>query len=224
MVQIVPSILSADFAHLAAEIERVERGGATMLHVDIMDGHFVPNLTIGPPVVESIRKITRSRLDVHLMIDDPDRYAPIFIQAGADQVSVHQEACVHLNRTVRMIQSEGALAGVVLNPATPVAMLDEILDVADYVLVMSVNPGFGGQQFIPRALDKVRELSRSRQERRLQFSIEIDGGITLDNLSDVVRAGCDWIVTGSSIFHTSDPAATVAEMRQIAQEATAVRV
>ena len=224
MVQIVPSILSADFAHLAAEIERVERGGATMLHVDIMDGHFVPNLTIGPPVVESIRKITRSRLDVHLMIDDPDRFAPIFIQAGADQVSVHQEACVHLNRTVRMIQSEGALAGVVLNPATPVAMLDEILDVADYVLVMSVNPGFGGQQFIPRALDKVRELSRSRQERRLQFSIEIDGGITLDNLPDVVRAGCDWIVTGSSIFHTSDPAATVAEMRQIAQEATAVRV
>lgn len=224
MVQIVPSILSADFAHLAAEIERVERGGVTMLHIDIMDGHFVPNLTIGPPVVESIRKITRSRLDVHLMIDDPDRYAPVFIQAGADQVSVHQEACVHLNRTVRMIQSEGALAGVVLNPATPVAMLDEILDVADYVLVMSVNPGFGGQQFIPRALDKVRALSHNRQERRLQFSIEIDGGITLDNLPDVVRAGCDWIVTGSSVFHTSDPAATVAEMRQIAQEATAVRV
>lgn len=224
MVQIVPSILSADFAHLAAEIERVERGGATMLHVDIMDGHFVPNLTIGPPVVESIRKATRSRLDAHLMIEDPDRYAPVFIQAGADQVSVHQEACVHLNRTVRLIQSEGALAGVVLNPATPVAMLDEILDVADYVLIMSVNPGFGGQQFIPRALDKVRELSRIRQERRLQFSIEIDGGITLDNLPDVVRAGCDWIVTGSSIFHTSDPAATVAEMRQVAQEATAVRV
>ena len=224
MVQIVPSILSADFAHLAAEIERVERGGATMLHVDIMDGHFVPNLTIGPPVVESIRKITQSRLDVHLMIDDPDRYARAFIQAGADQVSVHQEACIHLNRTVRMIQSEGALAGVVLNPATPVAMLDEILDVADYVLIMSVNPGFGGQQFIPRALDKVRELIRSRQERRLQFSIEIDGGITLDNLPDVVRAGCDWIVTGSSVFHTPDPAATVAEMRQIAQEAPAVRV
>ena len=224
MVQIVPSILSADFAHLAAEIERVERGGATMLHVDIMDGHFVPNLTIGPPVVESIRKITRSRLDVHLMIEDPDRYAPVFIQAGADQVSVHQEACVHLDRTVRMIQSEGALAGVVLNPATPVAMLDEILDVADYVLIMSVNPGFGGQQFIPRVLDKVRELNRIKQERRLLFSIEIDGGITLDNLSEVVRAGCDWIVTGSSVFHTSDPAATVAEMRQVAQEATAVRV
>jgi ribulose-phosphate 3-epimerase len=224
MVQIVPSILAADFAHLAAEIERVERGGATMLHVDVMDGHFVPNFTVGPPVVESIRKVTRSRLDVHLMIDDPDRYAPVFIEAGADQVSVHQEACLHLNRTVRLIQSEGALAGVVLNPATPVATLDEILDVADYVLIMSVNPGFGGQQFIPRVLDKVRELSRIRQERRLQFSIEIDGGITLDNLPEVVRAGCDWIVTGSSIFHTSDPAATVVEMRQVAQEATAVRV
>lgn len=224
MLQIVPSILSADFARLADQIERVERGGATMLHIDIMDGHFVPNLTVGPPVVESIRKVTRSRLDVHLMIDDPDRYAPVFIQAGADQVSVHQEACVHLDRTVRMIQGEGALAGVVLNPATPVVMLDEILDVADYVLIMSVNPGFGGQHFIPRALEKVRELDRIRRERHLQLSIEIDGGITLENLPDAVRAGCDWIVTGSSVFHTPDPEATVREMRQVAQEATAVRV
>jgi len=224
MVQIIPSILSADFAHLAAAIERVERGGATMLHVDVMDGHFVPNLTIGPPVVESIRKFTRSRLDVHLMIEDPDRYAPVFIQAGADQVSVHQEACVHLDRTIRLIRSEGALAGVVLNPATPVAMLEEILDVADYVLIMSVNPGFGGQNFIPRALEKVRELDRIRRERRLQFPIEIDGGITVENLADAVRAGCDWIVTGSSVFHSPDPAATVAEMRKLAQEATAIRV
>jgi len=224
MVQIVPSILSADFARLGEEIGRVERGGATMLHLDVMDGHFVPNLTIGPPVVESIRKITRSRLDVHMMIEDPDRYAPAFIQAGADQVSVHQEACRHLNRTLRMIQDEGALAGVVLNPATPVAVLDEVLEVADYVLIMSVNPGFGGQQFIPRALDKVRELDRKRRERRLELPIEIDGGITVDNLAEVVRAGCDWIVTGSSVFHTADPSATVSEMRQIAQEATAVRV
>jgi ribulose-phosphate 3-epimerase len=224
MVQIVPSILSADFARLGEEIGRVERGGATMLHLDVMDGHFVPNLTIGPPVVESIRKITRARLDVHLMIEDPDRYAPAFIQAGADQVSVHQEACRHLNRTLRMIQDEGALAGVVLNPATPVAVLDEVLEVADYVLIMSVNPGFGGQQFIPRALDKVRELDRKRRERRLELPIEIDGGITVDNLAEVVRAGCDWIVTGSSVFHTADPSATVSEMRQIAQEATAVRV
>jgi ribulose-phosphate 3-epimerase len=209
---------------LGEEIGRVERGGATMLHLDVMDGHFVPNLTIGPPVVESIRKITRARLDVHLMIEDPDRYAPAFIQAGADQVSVHQEACRHLNRTLRMIQDEGALAGVVLNPATPVAMLDEVLEVADYVLIMSVNQGFGGQQFIPRALDKVRELDRKRRERRLELPIEIDGGITVDNLAEVVRAGCDWIVTGSSVFHTADPSATVSEMRQIAQEATAVRV
>jgi ribulose-phosphate 3-epimerase len=224
MAQIVPSILSADFAHLAEEIERVERGGATMLHVDIMDGHFVPNLTMGPPVVESIRKATRSRLDVHLMIEDPDRYAPEFIRAGADQVSVHQEACRHLDRTLRLIQSEGALAGVVLNPATPVAALEDVLDLVDYVLIMSVNPGFGGQHFIPRALHKVRELNQMRQERRLQFPIEIDGGITLENLPDVVRAGCDWIVTGSSVFHSPDPTATVREMRQTAQDATAVRV
>jgi ribulose-phosphate 3-epimerase len=224
MVQIVPSILSADFAHLAEEIARVERGGATMLHVDVMDGHFVPNLTLGPPVFESIRKVTRSRLDVHLMIEDPDRYAPVFIQAGADQISVHQEACPHLDRTLRMIRDEGALAGVVINPATPVAMLSEVLDVADYVLIMSVNPGFGGQHFIPRVLDKVRELDRERRERHLQLPIEIDGGITLENLPEVIRAGCDWIVTGSSIFHSSDPAATVAAMRQVARDATEVRV
>ncbi len=224
MVQIVPSILSADFARLAEEIARVERGGATMLHVDVMDGHFVPNLTLGPPVVESIRKITRSRLDVHLMIEDPDRYAPIFIQAGADQISVHQEACRHLDRTLRMIHDEGALAGVVINPATPVAMLSEVLEVADYVLIMSVNPGFGGQHFIPRALDKVRELDRERRDRRLQLPIEIDGGITLENLPEVIRAGCDWVVAGTSIFHSPDPAAAIAEMQQVARDATEVRV
>jgi ribulose-phosphate 3-epimerase len=224
MVQIVPSILSADFAHLAEEIARVERGGATMLHVDVMDGHFVPNLTLGPPVVESIRKITRSRLDVHLMIEDPDRYAPVFIQAGADQISVHQEACRHLDRTLRMIHDEGALAGVVINPATPVAMLSEVLEVADYVLIMSVNPGFGGQHFIPRALDKVRELDRERRDRRLRLPIEIDGGITLENLPEVIRAGCDWVVAGTSIFHSPDAAAAVAEMRQVARDATEVRV
>jgi len=223
-VQIVPSILAADFARLGEQIARVERGGATMLHLDVMDGHFVPNLTMGPPVVESIRKITRCRLDVHLMIDDPDRYAPLFIQAGADQVLVHQEACIHLHRTLRMIQDEGAKAGVVINPATPVAMLDDILDVADYVLIMSVNPGFGGQSFIPHSLEKVRQLDRKRQERRLALPIEIDGGITLENVGDAIRAGCDWIVTGSSIFHTPDPAAAVMQMRQAAENATAVRV
>jgi ribulose-phosphate 3-epimerase len=195
-----------------------------MLHVDIMDGHFVPNLTMGPPVVESVRKATRLKLDVHLMITDPDRYAPEFIKAGADSVSVHQETCPHLDRTIRMIQAEGALAGVVINPATPVSTLEDILDAVDYVLVMSVNPGFGGQKFIPRALDKVRALARLRTERRLGFAIEIDGGINKENLTDAVRAGCEWIVTGSSVFHTPDAAATVAEMRQIAEGALAVRV
>jgi ribulose-phosphate 3-epimerase len=224
MVEIVPSILSADFANLAEEITRVERGGVSMLHLDVMDGHFVPNLTMGPPLVKSIRKVTRLKLDVHLMITDPDQYAPLFIEAGADQVSVHYEACRHLDRTLRAIQKEGALAGVVVNPGTPISLLDDVLDVADYVLIMSVNPGFGGQEFIPRALDKVSRLDQARRERRLALPIEIDGGINKQNLGDAVRAGCDWIVTGSSVFHTPDPGATVAEMRRIAADATAVPV
>lgn len=224
MIEIIPSILSADFARLGEEIGRAERGGASILHVDIMDGHFVPNLTMGPPVVESIRKVTPLKLDVHLMITDPDRYAPEFIKAGADSISVHQEVCAHLDRTIGMIQSEGALAGVVINPATPVSSLEDILHAVDYVLLMSVNPGFGGQKFIPRVLDKARKLAQMRAERRLRFRIEIDGGINRDNLADAVRAGCEWIVTGSSVFHTPDPAATVAEMRQIAEGAMAIRV
>ncbi len=195
-----------------------------MLHLDVMDGHFVPNLTIGPAVVESIRKATRLKLDLHLMITDPDRYAPVFIQAGADQVLVQQEVCPHLDRTLRTIQSEGALAGVVINPATPVGMLEDVLDVADYVLVMSVNPGFGGQKFIPNSLKKVRALARRRQEAGLSFAIEIDGGITVDNIADAVRAGCDWIVTGSSIFHATDLKAAYQEMRRAAREANLVRV
>src|SRR5919202_2396739 len=177
MPEILPSILSADFARLGDQIAKVERAGISILHVDIMDGHFVPNLTIGPPVVKSIRKITRLTLDVHLMVSDPDKYAPIFIEAGADQVLVHQEVCPHLDRTLRMIQSEGARAGVVLNPATPVAMLTDVLEVADYVLIMSVNPGFGGQRFIPNALRKVQALDAWRKELGLQLPIEIDGGI-----------------------------------------------
>jgi ribulose-phosphate 3-epimerase len=192
--------------------------------VDVMDGHFVPNLTMGPPVVASIRKVTRLTLDVHLMIDDPDKYAPIFIEAGADQASVHQEACKNLDGTLREIQRAGARAGVVINPATPVSAIEEVLGLADYVLVMSVNPGFGGQQFIPYTLDKVRRLDAIRRERRLAFSIEIDGGITRENIGEVVRAGCDWMVTGSSVFHTPDPAAAVAELRQAAMQAQAVRV
>ena len=224
MIEILPSILSADFARLGEQIESLEAVGCSMLHVDVMDGHFVPNLTIGPPVVESIRKITRMTLDCHLMITDPDQYAPIFIQAGINQVLVHQEACRHLDRTLRMIQSEGARAGVVINPATPVAMLDDVLDLADYVLIMSVNPGFGGQHFIPHALEKVRQLARRKTDRGLHLPIEIDGGVTMDNLADVVNAGVEWIVAGSSIFHTVNPAAAFEEMRDRARTAGAVRV
>jgi len=224
MAEIVPSILSADFARLADDVARVEGTGIRLLHVDVMDGHFVPNFTIGPPVVKSLRKVTKLTLDCHLMIEDPDTYAPIFIQAGIDQVSVHQEVCRHLDRTLRMIQSEGARAGVVLNPSTPVGTLSEVLEIVDYVLVMSVNPGFEAQQFIPNALNKVRELVRKRTELGLQFSIEIDGGVSLDNVGDIVRAGCDWVVAGSSIFHSADPATTVTRMQQISRDATAVHV
>ncbi|HWB82677.1 MAG TPA: ribulose-phosphate 3-epimerase [Bryobacteraceae bacterium] len=223
MIEIVPSILSADFARLADEIARVERGGASMLHLDVMDGHFVPNLTIGPPVVESIRKITRSHLDVHLMIEQPERYIPLFAQAGANSISVHYEVCAHLDGILESIRKEGAMAGVVLNPATPVAVLEDVLEVADYVLLMSVNPGFGGQQLIPYVLNKVRRLDRMRCEKKLALPIEIDGGVHPKNLAEVVRAGCDWIVTGSAIFHSPDPEATVREMREIAASATAVR-
>jgi ribulose-phosphate 3-epimerase len=224
MIHILPSILSADFARLGEEIAAVERGGATMLHVDVMDGHFVPNLTLGPPVVESIRKVTKSVLDVHLMITDPDKYAPVFVEAGADQVSVHYEAATHLDRTIRNIQSLGAKAGVVLNPATPVSMLEDILNVADYVLIMSVNPGFGGQKFIPNALKKIRRLDQMRRERGLPFRIEIDGGVRLDNVEAIVRAGCDWLVAGSSIFHSDDSASAVRDLQHAANNALAIRV
>jgi ribulose-phosphate 3-epimerase len=224
LAQIVPSILSADFARLEEDVQKVEQGGAKMLHVDIMDGHFVPNLTIGPPVVKSLRKATKLPLDTHLMITDPDKYAPLFIEAGSDQISVHYEAATHLDRTVRLIQSHGAKAGVVINPATPVGVLEDILYLADYVLVMSVNPGFEGQQFIPNALEKIRRLDRVRREQRLRFAIEIDGGVSADNVGEIVRAGCDWLVAGSAVFHSGDPAATVKEMQQIADLATSVAV
>jgi ribulose-phosphate 3-epimerase len=224
MAQIVPSILSADFARLAEDVARTERGGAKMLHVDVMDGHFVPNLTLGPPLVKCLRKVTKLVLDVHLMITDPDKFSPLFIEAGADQVSIHYEAATHLDRTIRMIQSEGAKAGVVLNPATPVSVLEDILYVADFVLIMSVNPGFEAQKFIPNALNKIRRLDRVRKEQGLGFAIEIDGGVSAENTADVVRAGCDWLVAGSAVFHSADPAATVKEMQQIADNARAIAV
>jgi ribulose-phosphate 3-epimerase len=223
MVEIVPSILSADFARLAEEIARVERGGAAILHLDVMDGHFVDNITIGPPVVESIRKSTRAHLDCHLMIENPNRYAADFVKAGANSVSVHYEACTHLDGTLENIRKAGAMAGVVLNPATPVAVLEDVLQVADYVLLMSVNPGFGGQKLIPYVLDKVRKLDRMRREKHLALPIEIDGGVHKENLAEVVRAGCDWIVTGSAVFHSQDAEATVREFREIAANATAVQ-
>ena len=224
MIEIVPSILSADFAHLADEIARVERGGARLLHLDVMDGHFVSNLTIGPPVVESVRKATRLHLDCHLMIEHPERYAESFVHAGANSVSVHYEAARHLDGCLNQIKKAGAMAGVVLNPATPVSVLEEILEVADYVLLMSVNPGFGGQKLIPYVLDKVRKLDSMRREKNLALPIEIDGGVHKDNLAEVVRAGCDWIVTGSAIFHSDDAEATVRDMREIAAGATAIQV
>jgi ribulose-phosphate 3-epimerase len=224
MTEILPSILSANFARLGHDIAAVEPSGIKMLHVDVMDGHFVPNITIGPPVVEALRKATKLILDCHLMITDPDRYAPLFIEAGADQVSIHYEATVHLDRTIRLIQSEGAKAGVVLNPATPVELLEDILPVVDYVLIMSVNPGFGGQQFIPNSLKRISKLAQMRSERGLDFKIEIDGGVSAVNTAEIVRAGCDWLVAGSAVFHSADPVAAVKEMQQIAEDATSIRV
>lgn len=224
MIEIVPSILSADFARLADEVAKVEARGAGMLHVDVMDGHFVPNLAVGTPVLQSLRKVTRSVLDVHLMITDPDKYAPVFIKAGADQITVHQEVCPHLDRTLHMIREEGARAGVAINPSTPALLLDEVLPFLDHVLVMSVNPGFGGQHFLPHTLNKVRYLEQQRHERRLSFSIEIDGGITVETAADAARAGCDWLVAGSSIFGSPDPGAAYRDMQQAAREAAMVRV
>jgi len=224
MIEIAPSILSADFARLADDIVRVERAGVTILHVDVMDGHFVPNITIGPPVVESIRKVTKLHLDVHLMIENAERFVGAFVDAGANSVSVHYEACRHLDGTLGMIRKAGALAGIVLNPATPVSVLDDVLEVADYVLLMSVNPGFGGQKLIPYVLHKAGQLDRMRRAKKLALPIEIDGGVNRQNLADVVRSGCEWIVTGSAIFHSPDPEATTREMREIAASATGVRV
>jgi len=224
IIEILPSILSADMARLAEEMESVKTGGASVLHVDVMDGHFVPNITIGPPVVKSLRQATDLLLDVHLMIEDPDQYVPEFIRAGADFVSVHQEAARHLDRSLNLIKSNGAEAGVALNPATSLDTLGVVLEIVDFVLVMTVNPGFGGQTFIPYTLQKVRQLAQIRRERGLDFRIEVDGGLTPDNVAEVVRAGADWIVAGSSVFHSSNPGQAVEQMRRLANEATLTRI
>jgi len=213
-IDIAPSILSADFSRLGEEIEAVERGGATILHVDVMDGHFVPNITVGLPVVKSIARVTKLPIDAHLMISQPGRYAEKFVAAGAKMVSVHVEADAHIHRTLAAINAAGALAGVVLNPATPVGSLEEALAVADYVLVMSVNPGFGGQSFIRTSIDKVRRLKAMIDQRKLPARIEIDGGIDSGNIAAVVDAGAEIIVAGSAIFGTSNPEVAVRELRE----------
>ncbi len=194
------------------------------MHVDIMDGHFVPNFTIGPPVVKSLRRVTDLPLDCHLMIENPDQYIADFVEAGADWISVHQEACRHLNRTLQHIKEQGVLAGVVINPATPVETLVEVLDIVDYVLVMSVNPGFGGQKFIPGAVHKIRRLSEMRASRRLQFRIEVDGGIGLDTISEVVRAGAEILVAGNAVFGKGDPKVNAQKLLKTATEATLQKV
>ncbi|CAN5216339.1 ribulose-phosphate 3-epimerase [soil metagenome] len=209
MTEIAPSILSADFTRLAEEIRAVEDGGARVLHVDVMDGHFVPNITIGLPVVKSIRKATSLIVDTHLMITEPGRYASDFVEAGADMVSVHVEADAHLHRTLQSIRDAGGKAGIAINPATPLAMLDEALTFADFVLLMSVNPGFGGQKFIPAMLNKLKRLREMIDVRGLPVQIEIDGGVDETNICDITAAGADIIVAGSAVFGGGEPATAV---------------
>jgi ribulose-phosphate 3-epimerase len=219
LIELAPSILSADFARLAEQVKPVLEAGATVLHVDVMDGHFVPNITIGPPVVAALRKHVQAPLDVHLMIENADSYIPAFADAGANWISVHQEACVHLDRVVEHIRSHGVLAGVVINPATPVETLSDILDIVDYVLVMSVNPGFGGQKFIPRTLGKIRYLAELRAKRGLSFRIEVDGGIALDTIGAVVQAGAEILVAGNAVFGRGDVRQNVQQLLQAARSA-----
>jgi ribulose-phosphate 3-epimerase len=213
-VNIAPSILSADFARLADEIAQVEAAGADLLHVDVMDGHFVPNLTLGPPIIEAIRKVTRLPLDVHLMITNADACVPAFVDAGANYLTVHVEACPHLHRTVQSIKERDVKAGVTLNPATSLSTIEEILCDVDLVLIMSVNPGFGGQQFIPSSLDKIARARRLLDQIGSHALLEVDGGVKVDNAAQIVQAGADVLVSGSAIFTTSDYASTIKAMRQ----------
>jgi len=223
-VRIAPSILAADFAALGACIAAVERGGADLVHVDVMDGHFVPNLTVGPPVVRSLKRVARVPLDVHLMIEDPDRYIPAFVEAGAGLVSVHVEVLPHLHRTLALIKSLGAQAGAVLNPSTPVGCLEEVAADVDFVLIMTVNPGFGGQTFIPRSASKVRAMRALLDEAGNPAPIEVDGGIDEHNIAHVVEAGADWIVAGSSVFGSNDAEAATRRLKALAVAAAQERL
>ncbi|MGA9640182.1 MAG: ribulose-phosphate 3-epimerase [Terriglobales bacterium] len=224
MIDLAASILSADFAHLADQVEQATAGGASVIHVDVMDGHFVPNLTIGPPVVKSLRKATRLPLDCHLMIENPDQYIENFAEAGADWISVHQEVCPHLNRTLHLIKSHDCLAGVVINPATPVETLSEVLDIVDYVLVMSVNPGFGGQKFISGAVHKIRKLAEIRSQRGYAYRIEVDGGVDLGTVGEVVRAGAEILVAGNAVFGKGDAKQNASALLEAARSASLQRV
>ena len=215
-IRIAPSILSANFASLADDIRKVEDAGAQLLHVDVMDGHFVPNITIGPPVVKSIRKVTKLPLDVHLMISDPDKYIPAFVDAGANILTIHAEATVHLDRALNFIRSQNVLAGVSLNPATPVSVVQHVLGLADVLLIMSVNPGFGGQKFIPYTVEKIRQARRIIEERNYRCVIEVDGGIDDVTVPEVVKAGAEVLVSGSAIFHAPDPGRKVRELLELA--------
>jgi len=223
-LEIAPSILAADFAALGAAVRTIEQGGAELIHVDVMDGHFVPNISIGLPVVESLRKATRLPLDVHLMIESPERFIDAFADAGADSLIVHQEGNHHLQRLLASIRHRNLGVGVAINPATPVGTLAEVLGEVDVVLVMSVNPGFGGQKFLPGSLGKMRRLRELRERDGYKFRIQVDGGVAMDTMADIARAGGEIFVAGTSVFHTPDPAEAVRKLRQAGMEALAQRV
>jgi ribulose-phosphate 3-epimerase len=219
MIELLPSILSADFSHLAEQVAAAERGGGTVIHVDVMDGHFVPNITLGPPVVKSLRKVTNLPLDCHLMIENPDEFIPAFADAGANWVSVHYEACRHLHRSLELIAQHGMKPAVVVNPATRVELLSEILPMVHHVLVMSVNPGFGGQKFIEFSLDKIRRLAQMREERGLAFRIEVDGGVAHDTVARIVQAGAELLVAGNAVFGAGQPEQDARALLLAAREA-----
>jgi ribulose-phosphate 3-epimerase len=224
LIDLAPSILASDFAHLADQVERATAGGAAVIHVDVMDGHFVPNLTLGPPLVKSLRRATRLPLDCHLMIENPDLFIPEFADAGADWISVHQEACPHLNRTLNLIKQHNCRAGVVINPATPVETLSEVLDIVDHVLVMSVNPGFGGQKFIPTTLHKMTKLAEIRAEKGYAYRIEVDGGVAMETVAEIVRAGGEILVAGNAVFGKGDPKVNAQGLLEAARSASLQRV